>query len=157
MADGSADPVQWIITLGMAIGAGIVGAVIRSGWKSNDAPSTERGFEGMAQIADMQPVRDLVKQIDVVTPRLALVVTSLEGLATQQGRTASAIEKLVMIVEERIENEDNERDNEEEVRRRVNEVLAGKEHKDAIRREVRQMRARETAAAKKRQSKATQG
>jgi hypothetical protein len=132
-ASGS-DFTQWFIMGGMAIGAGIVGAISRSAWRGK--PTEDRDFvvSGQASIADMQPVKDLVKHIEILTPRLSAITGIVEGLAQQTARTALSLEKLGVIVEEYIEAQKTERDNEEEVERRVAERLAAADNIEVKRR-----------------------
>jgi hypothetical protein len=129
------DFTQWLIMGGMSIGAGIVGAVWRSAWRFKPpVDDRELVVGGQAQIMDMQPVRDLVKHIEIMTPRLSAITGIVEGLAQQTARTALSLEKLGVIVEEYIEAQKTERDNEEEVERRVAERLAAADNIEVKRR-----------------------
>jgi hypothetical protein len=125
----------------MLIGGIVAGFAARSGWKSGaDAgvPDKEYAISGQAAITDMGPIRDLA-------PRLQAVAAALEGVAQQQARTAVVIEKLVEIVEEYIEAQQNERYNEEEVKRRVAEQLSTV-NANEVRKQVRAMNARNNRA-----------
>ncbi|MDR3473308.1 MAG: hypothetical protein P4M09_16740 [Devosia sp.] len=108
----------------MLIGGVIAGIVARSGWKGGGGTDKEFAFSGQATITDMGPVRDLVKQAEVLAPRLMESAQTMEALAQQQARTATAIERLVAVVEGYIDHEKTERENEEEIERRVAEHLA---------------------------------
>lgn len=147
MVDASAgtDFGNWIVSIGMLIGGIGAGFAARSGWKSgaDNGAGKEFAFSGQAAITDLGPIRDLVKEAALLTPRLQAVVGVVESLALQQGRTAASIEKLVGIVEDYIEAQQTERDNEEEVERRVAERLATA-NADEVRKQVRAMNARNT-------------
>jgi hypothetical protein len=131
---------NWIVWAGMAIGGALAGFVARSGWKSPDGtpPEKEYAISGQASITDLGPIRDLA-------PRLSAIVTALEGTAQQQSRTAQSIERLVSIVEEYIEAQQTERDNEDEVERRVAERLSTA-NADEVRKQVKAISARNTRA-----------
>lgn len=149
---GGYDFIQWLIIGGMSTGAGIVGAVVRSAWRGKPPNDSDFIVSGQASIADMQPVKDLVKHIEILTPRLSAITGIVEGLAQQTSRTAVSLEKLVALIEEYIEAQQNERDNEEEVERRVAERLAIVDNEEVKRRVkaigVRNARNRATAKRK---------
>ena len=131
---GGYDFIQWLIIGGMSTGAGIVGAVVRSAWRGKPPNDSDFIVSGQASIADMQPVKDLVKHIEILTPRLSAITAIVEGLAQQTSRTAVSLEKLVTLIEEYIEAQQNERDNEDEVERRVAERLAIVDNEEVKRR-----------------------
>jgi hypothetical protein len=131
---------NWIVWAGMAIGGAVAGFVARSGWKSPDggSPEKEYAISGQASITDMGPIRDLA-------PRLSAIVDALEGTAKEQSRTAQSIERLVSIVEKYIEAQQTERDNEDEVERRVAGRLSTA-NADEVRKQVKAISARNTRA-----------
>lgn len=143
---------QWIIAAGMSIGAGIAGVIIRGAWRPEPRATREISISGQAQITDLGPIRDLVKQVDALAPRLQAVALVLEKGAQQQERTATSIEGLALIVKDYIQAQQTERDNEDEVERRVAERVASI-NTDEVRRQIRAVNARASRARKPTQRK----
>lgn len=112
------DFTQWIIAAGMSIGAGIAGVIIRGAWKPSLQTTTrEFTMTGQAQITDMGPIRDLVKQAEIYGPRIDKAIASFEAMGLQQARTAENIDQLVVIVRDYIEEQKSARENDDAYQR----------------------------------------
>lgn len=159
MADGTGglDIGSWLVYVGMMIGGAAAGFAARSGWKSGGSipPERELAVSGQAFITDLGPVRDLVKQAELLAPSMASTASAMAAVAQQQARTSAAIERLVGIVEEYIEAQQTDRDNEEEIERRVADRLSDA-NQEEVRRQVKVINARNTRArAARRKEKPT--
>jgi hypothetical protein len=121
MADPSIN--EWVTYVGMAVGGAAAAFVVRMGWKKGPpAPEQNLMVSGQASITDMGPVRELLKQVDLLCIRIMAATVSVDSMTGQQTRVALAIEELVVEVREHLkavrdEMEANNR--EEEIDRRA--------------------------------------
>jgi hypothetical protein len=88
-----ADPtLQDIITYGgMAAGAAVAAVLVRLGWTKGPIKDTELAISGQASIIDTSPMRDLVKNVDLLT-------LQLQKTAIQDERRTQALERLAEVL-----------------------------------------------------------
>jgi hypothetical protein len=112
---------EWVTYIGMAVGGAIAAFVVRMGWrKGPPTPEQSLVVSGQAQITDMSPIRDLLKQVDLLCVKLMAATASVDGMAAQQTRVALAIEALAAEVRQHLEAvraEMEESDRKEEIDR----------------------------------------
>lgn len=88
---------EWVTYVGMAVGGAVAAFVVRMGWrKGPPAPEQNLVVSGQAQFTDMAPIKDLLKQVDLLCVKLMAATTSVDGMAAQQTRVALAIEQLTI-------------------------------------------------------------
>lgn len=122
MADPTSTPIQELVTYGgMAIGAAVAAVLVRLGWKRLPAPDTELAFSGQASIVDTAPLKELLKNVDLLT-------LQLQKTAAQDERRTQALEQLAVSLHnylasqvERQEKEDLEATIRAELRREMQE------------------------------------
>jgi hypothetical protein len=109
---------EWVTYVGMALGGAVAAFVVRMGWrKGPPAPEQNLLVSGQAQITDMAPIKDLLKQVDLLCVKLMSATIAVEGMTAQQTRVALAIEALSAEVKQyldamRAEMEANDRQEE---------------------------------------------
>jgi hypothetical protein len=111
---------QEIVTYGGTIlGTGVAAFLFRLGWRRAPATETEFAITGQSHITDMAPVRDLIKNIDLLT-------LQMQKAAIHDERRTEALENLAEVLTKFL-NDQTERqekqDIEAEVSRRVAEKL----------------------------------
>jgi hypothetical protein len=121
---------NWLVYVGMVVSGVAAGFVTRAGWKHGASADSEIAIMGQASITDLGPVRDLVKHaaalgpiLDMLAQQQAKTSEAIAAMAQQQARTSEGIQRLASIVEGYIANQQNERENDEEVERRVADAL----------------------------------
>lgn len=109
---------EWVTYVGMAVGGAVAAFVVRMGWrKGPPAPEQSLVVSGQAQFTDMAPIKDLLKQVDLLCIKLMAATASVDGMASQQTRVALAIEALTIEIKQyldalRAEMEANDRQEE---------------------------------------------
>lgn len=114
--------IQELVTYGgMVFGGAVAAFVLRMGWKKGPVAGEQNLLvSGQAQFTDMAPVRDLLKQTDLLCVKLMAVTTSIDGMVAGQTRVSVAIEALVAEISEHLKSvrdEMDSRDREEEIER----------------------------------------
>lgn len=87
---------QTLVYIGLVISGIIAGLVGFRGWRKGGhvPPDKDMLISGAASITDMTPVKELVKQADLLCLKLMAATTSVDAMVTQQNRTAVALEKI---------------------------------------------------------------
>jgi hypothetical protein len=123
------------VAAGMVIGGIGAGFAARAGWKNaTGGGDREYAISGQASITDMGPIRDLAKQAETMAPRF-------EAMIQQQARTSAALERLVGVVEDFIEDQKTERGNDDAYQRGRKDEKAAVDN-DEVKRRVKAIGAR---------------
>jgi hypothetical protein len=81
---------------GMAIGAGLAALLVRLGWKKLPTPETEVAIAGQATIVDTGPIKEMLKQVDLLTLQLQKATFAVDAQNALHARTAAALEALAL-------------------------------------------------------------
>jgi hypothetical protein len=81
---------------GMAIGAGLAALLVRLGWKKLPTPETEVAIAGQATIVDTGPIKEMLKQVDLLTLQLQKATIAVDAQNALHARTAAALEALAL-------------------------------------------------------------
>ena len=114
MADAATLPYQEIVTYGgMLMGAAVAAALVRLGWKQKPVPETDIALSGQVAVTNLQPVRDLLKQVDLLTLQMQKAVVSIErqtslhtDTVVKLGQLADLLGSYLAMQQERQETED---------------------------------------------------
>ena len=136
---------EWVINGGMVLGGAVAAFVVRMGWrKGPTAPEQNLVVSGQAQFTDMAPIKDLLKQVDLLCVKLMAATASVDSMASQQTRVALAIEALTVEISEHLKAVRAEMDadnREEEIDRRARiaaeDIVRRREEEAADRRPTR--------------------
>ena len=97
MADPSTFSIVDNVTYGgMAVGAGIAALLIRLGWKKPTTPETEVAISGQATIVDTAPLKELLKNVDLLTLQWQKVSTQID---INNQLDAALVEKLGQLLD----------------------------------------------------------
>ena len=112
MAEDPNTTAQMITYGGMAVGAAVAAFVVRMGWRkgATTARSHDMMISGSAEITDMGPIKELVANLGLLVYEIAELNKRMTDLATD--------------IRTYIREMRDEKDIEEEVQRRVNEITA---------------------------------
>ena len=81
---------------GMAIGAALAALLVRLGWKKPPAKETEVAIAGQATIVDVSPIKELLKQVDLLTLQLQKATVAVDAQNELHARSAAALEKVAV-------------------------------------------------------------
>src|SRR5687768_4794949 len=98
---------EWFVYAGMAVGGVVAALMARAGFKKGGGPKPgERDlvFSGQAAITDMGPLRELVKQVDLLALKLMAATTAVTGMTEQQARAAAALEGIAVMIRQHLED-----------------------------------------------------
>jgi hypothetical protein len=121
---------------GMGIGAAIAALLVRLGWKKAPMKDTEVAIAGQATIVDTAPLKELLKNVDLLTMQWQKVTTQIDisnqvqhEVAASNHAVAQSIERLTDVMAnylanqtERQEREDTEREIERRAEERAKEI-----------------------------------
>jgi hypothetical protein len=97
MADPGPGPLQEIIPyVGTVIGTALAALLIHMGWKKPLTPDTEVAIAGQATIVDTGPIKEMLKQVDLLTLQLQKATIAVDSQNALHARTAAALEALAL-------------------------------------------------------------
>lgn len=135
MADLPPDPSnfgQWFVWGGMALGGAIAALFGFKGWNKPASAKAEHEMliHGQAQITDMEPLRDLVKQTDLLIIKLMAATIAVDGHSARAAevvegldRTSAALERLAVIATAWIEQQRLNEEIDAEVKARLDDAV----------------------------------
>lgn len=120
MADAAALPYQEIIQYGgMLIGAGVAAFLLKLGWSKVPTKDTEVAISGQAHIVDTSPLRELMKNIDLLTLQLQKAGVQDERRTVALETLAEVMTAYLKVQAERQEQQDLEAKIRSELRREM--------------------------------------
>lgn len=107
---------QWLVYAGMVIGGVIAGLVGVRSWRA--APK-DLIVSGQASITDMAPIKELLKQVDLLCLKIMAVTVSLDAGVAAQRETAEAVSDVAHLIKQYLETRKRDEEIEAEVERRL--------------------------------------
>ncbi len=108
-----ADPTtgEIVTYIGMGVGAAVAAVLVRLGWKKAPIKDTDLAISGQASIIDTAPIKELLKNVDLLTLQLQKAVISVDSQNAYHAETAQALTRLAHIMEDylRVQAERQER------------------------------------------------
>ncbi len=112
---------QWLVYAGMVIGGVIAGLVGIRSWRSAPKADTPKDLlvSGQASITDMAPIKELLKQVDLLCIQIMAAATSVDSAGAAQRQTAVAVSEVAHLIREYLETRKRDEEIEAEVERRL--------------------------------------
>ena len=112
---------KWVLWIAMGAGAFFASLFGFRGWKQGgkvEGPK-ELLISGQSAITDMAPIKEMLKQIDLLCIQIMAAVTSIDSATGQQKATAAALERVAGLISTYLEKRAEDIEIEKEVERRL--------------------------------------
>lgn len=112
---------QWLVYAGMVIGGVIAGLVGVRSWRAAPKADTSKDLivSGQASITDMAPIKELLKQVDLLCLKIMAAAVSIDSASAAQRETAEAVSEVAHLIKQYLETRKRDEEIEAEVERRL--------------------------------------
>jgi hypothetical protein len=112
---------KWVLWVAMGAGAFFASLFGFRGWKQGGKvdPPKELLISGQSAITDMAPIKELLKQVDLLCLKIMAAAASIDSAAGQQKATAAALERVGDLIATYLEKRAEDIEIEKEVERRL--------------------------------------
>lgn len=112
---------QWLVYAGMVIGGVIAGLVGVRSWRAAPKADTSKDLivSGQAAFTDMAPIKELLKQVDLLCLKIMAAAVSIDSASAAQRETAEAVSEVAHLIKQYLETRKRDEEIEAEVERRL--------------------------------------